>query len=416
LRILLVSSVWPPASAPEGDHAAAIAVDLAAFGHRVDVLTTRGVVARPESVRVHPVVKDWTWSDLPRVFARIVRIRPDVVLLMYLGWLYRHHPMVTALPRIARWVRPRTAFVTLVSYVTGSRWNEQAQRIAARITALTRTPPVDPEFGTILTDSDAVVVPGPPFAARLRDRFPEAAGRIFVVQVPCLIPVAGDRRRAADAARSSLRVPADAFVFIFFGYLYPPKNVDTLLHAFASVAARVARDAYLLIVGGTLTDYDGSVAYGHAVKKLAHELGITDRVRWVGPFAWDSEEPSACLFASDAAVFPPEGGISTGNSAVVAAACHGLPIIATSGQWTTPPFVAYETALLFPRRDVEALAALLEEVIVDGSLRERLAHGAAQLAAQFFGRRPAAKAMEDVMRLAVARRLTVNVARRSANE
>ncbi len=91
--------------------------------------------------------------------------------------------------------------------------------------------------------------------------------------------------------RRALQIPEDAFVYVTVGRLELPKGQTYLLRAFQQLA--VSRPGvYLVIVG------DGPAA--HDLAQLAAELGITERVRFLGR----RKDVGACLEMSDAYVFP----------------------------------------------------------------------------------------------------------------
>ena len=58
------------------------------------------------------VMPHWGWSALPRFAASLRHIAPDAILLMYIGWIYDSHPMVTFAPTVARKLLPSVPFVT----------------------------------------------------------------------------------------------------------------------------------------------------------------------------------------------------------------------------------------------------------------------------------------------------------------
>ena len=63
--------------------------------------------ARDAGVTVHPIMQSWSWREAPR-FARFVkRCAPDAVLLMYLGGMYKYHPMITFAPTLVKRQLPR---------------------------------------------------------------------------------------------------------------------------------------------------------------------------------------------------------------------------------------------------------------------------------------------------------------------
>src|SRR3712207_7440015 len=45
---------------------------------------------------------------------------PDAILLLYIGWIYKHHPMITYAPTIARLLLPRVRFVTQFENALGA--------------------------------------------------------------------------------------------------------------------------------------------------------------------------------------------------------------------------------------------------------------------------------------------------------
>src|SRR5678809_1673371 len=100
MRVLIVS-VFPPDPAPEANHALHISELLAESGLDVHVLCGTGsIAATRRDIVVHPVMDDWTWSGLPKLAHCLRESRPDVVFLLYLGWIYRFEPMITFLPTI----------------------------------------------------------------------------------------------------------------------------------------------------------------------------------------------------------------------------------------------------------------------------------------------------------------------------
>ncbi|MBD0330881.1 MAG: glycosyltransferase, partial [Thermoleophilia bacterium] len=169
------------------------------------------------------------------------------------------------------------------------------------------------------------------------------------------------------------------------GYLYPGKGIETLLRAFALLAAERGR-AKLVVVGGAL---EGHEAYPAAVHRLATELGIQKGVRWVGAYAWDGSRGSAPLRAADVFVMPIEIGVQLNNSSVGAAAAHGLPLVATRGELVERAFRDGENVLLCAPRDPHAMAAAIRTVMDDEPLRRRLRSGARELADEWFSWRRA---------------------------
>src|SRR5512139_1907441 len=102
MKVLIISP-FPPDPAPEATHALYLSEHLAESGLSVHVLCNKGSIAATHSnIVVDPVMGDWSWSDLPRLVKCLRRCRPDVVLLLYLGWIYNHNSMITFLPTVCK--------------------------------------------------------------------------------------------------------------------------------------------------------------------------------------------------------------------------------------------------------------------------------------------------------------------------
>jgi hypothetical protein len=121
MRVLVISSALPPTRIAEADLTLHLCRRLADRGLDVHLLTSQGQSAgSPSSFAVHPLMRRWSWRELPRVGRLLRRLAPNAILLMYLGVLYGHHPMVTFLPTIARSIAPGARFVTQATNVWGS--------------------------------------------------------------------------------------------------------------------------------------------------------------------------------------------------------------------------------------------------------------------------------------------------------
>jgi hypothetical protein len=110
MRVLIIT-VFPPDPAPEANHALHISEHLAEVGLDVHVLCKKGsTAATRQDIVVHPVMDGWTWSDLPTMTKCLRQSRPDVVLLLYLGWIYRFEPMITFLRVRSKVMQSRCGF------------------------------------------------------------------------------------------------------------------------------------------------------------------------------------------------------------------------------------------------------------------------------------------------------------------
>ena len=72
MKVLIVSGAFPPMPLAEANHTLHLAEAMARRGVDVHVLTTRGAVTEGFPFRVHAIMRDWSWRDVPR-FARFLR-------------------------------------------------------------------------------------------------------------------------------------------------------------------------------------------------------------------------------------------------------------------------------------------------------------------------------------------------------
>lgn len=146
--------------------------------------------------------------------------------------------------------------------------------------------------------------------------------------------------------REELGIPEDAFVFVSVGELNENKNHRTVIRAFAKTDMT---NSYYLICG------EGELKQEHL--KLAEELGVSDRVRFLG-FRTDVSE---ILRACDCFVFPSfREGLSVSLMEAMAA---GLPCIASRIRGNVD--LLPDSRYLFESSDEAALCQLMCD-IVDG--------------------------------------------------
>lgn len=159
--------------------------------------------------------------------------------------------------------------------------------------------------------------------------------------------------RPASEARARLGLPDDGPIVTFVGKLVPRKGVDTLIEAMGLLGRRPA-GAPLLVAAGIGEMRDG-------LERRAAELGVGDRVRFVGKIAHD--DVGWWMSAGDLFVLP---SLSEGLPTVVCEAMNcGRPVVATAVDGTPEIVRDGETGILVPPGDPAALAAALAAVLDD---------------------------------------------------
>ncbi len=389
MRVLVISSALPPTRIAEADLTLHLCRRLAEQGLDVHLLTSRGQSAAPPCpFAIHPVMRRWSWRDLPRAAWQIRRLGPEAILLVYLGALYGHHPMVTYLPTVARSFAPSARFVTQATNVWGSRPHRDsaARRLIHRSVARwAGGRALDRHFGALLRDSHCLVAMSESHRDWLTALCPGVQHRSLVIPPPPLLPITPEAGGVARRkGREALGVGGDELLVAYFGRIYPSKGIDTLLYAFHLASQRVAGLRMVLIGGGASHGFSGPVSHESQLQNLAARLGLAPRIAWTGELAWDSVEASTYLRAADLCVLPFQNGVDLNNSSFATAAAHALPIVSTEAASLARAFVHRENVFLCPPQNARAMASAIEEVAGDAELRQRLGRGAFQMSERWF--------------------------------
>lgn len=141
-------------------------------------------------------------------------------------------------------------------------------------------------------------------------------------------------------------------VILYLARIHPIKCLDVLLRAFAGIRDR---SKLRLVIAG-----DGDPALVASLKKLAGELELADRIRWVGFVAGRRKH---CLLARASVFVLPSASENFGIS-VVEAMSAGVPVVVTQGCGLAD-FVTQWSAGIVTDGTVEALRAALEALIRD---------------------------------------------------
>jgi glycosyltransferase involved in cell wall biosynthesis len=163
----------------------------------------------------------------------------------------------------------------------------------------------------------------------------------FAYVAPCVIPNVVDERRFAPGSPC-----AEKFVFFTLCSLFAQKGIDHLLHAIAHW--NPPPDCFEFRIGG-----DGPMRT--AYQALARDLGVADRVRWLGPV---SREDAPKLFkACHVYVMPSRH--ETFGVVFAEAIATGKPVIAT--RCGGPEFIVNDTnGMLVAVGDVPGLSVAMQ--------------------------------------------------------
>lgn len=390
MRILVISAAYPPMHAGEATNAYHLCRHLADRGLEVHVLTSRANRNSDDPrIHVHPVMNDWSWSEMFRMRSFFRHCAPDAVYLMYIGLMYNCHPMITFAPTMFKKLFPRVPFITRYeSAFVGadpSKTSVMARLFRRAMVQWAGGTDVAYGSGTLLRDSNHVIALCERHRAMLIEEWPPVNSKVLLIPPPPNLRIAPNQDgKARSQGRVKLRLTETDFVIVFFGYLYPTKGVEFLLRAFQFVRAE-RKGVKLVFVGGKVgLDVEGSRGYFEQMQNMAKELELEDDVIWTGPVKSDEEEGSMYLYAADIAVLPFLQGVQLNNSSLSSIAAHGLPIIATRGPLLDSAFVHGRNILLSEPRDEQAIARHILQLMDDPSLVANLRAGVKQLAQDWF--------------------------------
>lgn len=255
MKVLVISAAYPPMHAGEATNTYHLCRQLTERGIDIHVLTSVGNVGTDDPrIRVYPIMQTWGWLELLRVRSFFRNCSPDAVFLMYIGLMYKFHPMVTFLPTLSKGLFPNVPFVTRYeSAFVGadpSKTGIVSRLFRKLMVQWAGGKDVAYSSGTLLRDSDAVIALCERHRAMLLEEWPPVSQKVALIPPPPNLFIASNAGgMARERGRTRLGVTAGEFVVTFFGYLYPIKGIETLLRAFASVSAQ-RPEARLLFIGG----------------------------------------------------------------------------------------------------------------------------------------------------------------------
>lgn len=193
----------------------------------------------------------------------------------------------------------------------------------------------------------------------------------------------------AQAVRETDR--ADDGYVLFVSTLFPYKNVDRLLEAFALLHARrrVPAGLKLRIVGRDPGGRQMTRLQAHA-----GALGVSDRVAFLGPIP---HEQLWTVYAG-ARLFVYPSSMETFGMPVLEAMRAGVPVAASRRM--SIPEVTGSAAVLFDPDDVEDMAQAMEHALSDEGLRAALVEAGRRRVQESSWKRSAGEMLEVLERVA----------------
>jgi glycosyltransferase involved in cell wall biosynthesis len=351
MNILHIYKDYPPILGGIENHIKVLAEGQAARGHGVTVLVTnpaggQTTVTPENGVRVVRAGRLATVASTPLSAAWprcLMRERPDVAHL--------HFPYPFGDVTHALFGRARRTVITYHSDIV-------RQKSLLRLYA--------PFLRRSLARADRIIATSPhyvttsPFLAPHVDK---------CTVVPYGIDIA--RFAAADPAHiAQIRTRYGESLILFVGQLRYYKGVEYLIRAMPQV------EGCALIIGSETTTRLAEL------EQIARSLGVADRVLFLGE---KGSELPAFYHACDLFVLPSVERSEAFGIVQIEAMAAGKPVVCTElGTGTSYINQDGITGLVVPPRDVAALAAAINRLLVDADLRRRLGQAAQERAQREF--------------------------------
>jgi len=166
-----------------------------------------------------------------------------------------------------------------------------------------------------------------------------------------------DSTAQPPVSRAELGTPGKAPVILALGRLHHNKAFDILIRALARLP-----EAILWLAG------EGPER--QALERLAAQLGVAARIRWLG---WRTDVPALCAAAN---VLACPSRIEPLGNVVLEAWAHGLPVVAAKAAGPMELIQDGDTGLLVGVDNADALAEALYRVLASPDLRRGLSEAA----------------------------------------
>lgn len=357
MRIALITQRFPPQCCGVGDYTLGLARALGEQGHDVLVITQPEQGLRPLGIRVVEA-RLGGWSDLRGVLRLLGRERVDQVQIEYSGYGWSRWGFAFWLNALAAALRWRGIPVRVGLHETYLNFMQHPLLIPVAL--LQRV-----HVWTLIAASSRVFVNMPERQDLLRRRVPWCAAKIQYRPNSSTIPVTPIEERQRHELRGSRGAGPDDFVVITFGLFQKDKNFEAVLEAVAK--ARTARPLRLWLLGDPSGAQSGHLAM---LRERARSLGIEENIFWSGYLT--PEQVSAHLQAADLFVLPQPDGHVTRSSAFMAAAAHGLAVIAVRNAKNQAEFTHGINVWLAATSSAVEFAVGIETIAGDPALAAKL--------------------------------------------
>jgi glycosyltransferase involved in cell wall biosynthesis len=372
MRIGLVTRRYPPDCCGVGDYTARLAETLGRQGHEVIVyvaerkedgssrlqvgsLNGPGAAAAGGRIRVVELKLN-KWGDVAGAVRKIREAEPERVQIEYSNYGWSRVGCAFWLNRFVGALRQQGVRVTVALHEFPLYFRQAP--LQAGISLAQRA-----HFGLLAMSASEVLTNTRERVRLLRRWVPWKQRAIHYRPNSATIPVAPVSAEKRAALRAEHGAGRGEIVVSTFGAFHSGKRYEAAIEA----VAKLRRELPLTL--WVLGDERGAQAkYVAQLRERARPL--EEQAWWPGHMP--AEEISACLQATDIFVLPQPDGHLTRSSAFMAAAAHGLAVIAVRNDENQAEFTHGENVWLVEKNGAGQFAEAIRRLASDPSLRERL--------------------------------------------
>lgn len=352
-----------------GDYTAALARALAARGHDVTVFTQPAAGPRPAGLRVVEVPLHG-WRDLLPTLRAIEASRVQHVQLEYSSYGWSRWGFAFWANALVLALRAKGLPVTVALHEFPLRFIQHPLQVG--IAAIQRI-----HFWLLAACALRVLTNTPQRVRVLRRWLPWHTAKVGYRPNFSTIPVAALSEEARAQLRRSHGADSETLVVATFGLFQKDKNYEAVIEAVAGL--RGHRTVQLWLLGNFEA---ANASYVARLRGTVAKLHLEDVVFWSGLIP--AAEVSAHLEAADIFVLPQPDGHLTRSSAFMAAAAHGLPVIAVRNRENQKEFTHEENLWLVERSTPAEFACALDYLARDAPLRQKLGEQVQRLYGEAF--------------------------------
>jgi glycosyltransferase involved in cell wall biosynthesis len=179
--------------------------------------------------------------------------------------------------------------------------------------------------------------------------------------------------------RQAHGVATDQPIIAYFGYISENKGLHTLLEA----VAKLKESYQLLLIAEPKAQDSNYQAYFERLEGQIKNLDLDQKIHWTG-FA-TSALVAAYLQSATIAVLPFVDGVSLRRTSLMAALANATPVISTQATDSNEgqTLISGENIWLIPPENPQALAAAIQHLLQNPTLRQKLAENGQKFAQNF---------------------------------